>query len=298
MASRLGLNGIRPLMFSLLLSSFSTPLLAAPKGYQEAPRETVWTDYKEPKAWPEAAFPLKVLIQPMPEQAAPKQEEYKAAIRKALQTWNATGINGKPVFEETEDPNMANVTIGWLMNRDGEQVGFERSLTLRPNSPDEKFRRFGRSEITLIVNRVTTSFIPFIGMQADRTVGPAGADEIQIVTTHELGHSLGLGHNDNRKDIMYPVETSEVVLYGVKFSITTAFTDVTRQKLAAHYAEAFQNFSIAEAAASAAATRVTEIQRQTTQSEHTSPSARKAPLIPIQPPAPMQPSMKVPVRGK
>lgn len=293
MTPRLSLNWTRPLMFSLLLISLSTPLLAAPKGYQEAPRETVWTDYKEPKAWSETAFPLKVLIQPLPEQAAPKQEEYKAAIRKAMQTWNATGINGKPIFEETEDPNTANVTIGWLMDRDGEQVGFERSLTLRPNSPEEKFRRFGRSEITLIVNRVTTSFIPFIGMQADRTIGPAGADEVQIVTTHELGHSLGLGHNDNRKDIMYPVETSEVVLYGVKFSVTTAFTDVTRQKLAAHYAEAFQNFSIAEAAASAAATQITEIQRQTPQSQHTSPSARKAPPVPVQPP-----KVKIPGIGK
>jgi predicted Zn-dependent protease len=298
MTSRLSLNWTRPLLFGLLLLSFSTPLLAAPKGYPEPPRETVWTDYKESKAWPESAFPLKVWIQPLPEQAVQKQEEYKVAIRKAVQTWNTTGINGKPIFEETEDPNMANVTIGWLMDRDGQQVGFERSLTLRPNSPDEKFRRFGRSEITLIVNRITTSFIPFIGMQADRTVGPAGADEIQVVTTHELGHSLGLGHNDNRKDIMYPVETSEVVLYGVKFSITTAFTDVTRQKLAAHYAEAFQNFSIAEAAASAAATQVTQMQQQVTQSQHTSPLAPKAPA-PIQTPIPVPPvKVKAPAKVK
>lgn len=278
------LNWTRPLLFSLLLTSFSTPLLAAPKGYQEAPRETIWTDYKEPKAWPESAFPLKVLIQPLPEKAAQMQEEYKAAIRKAMQTWNATGINGRPIFEETEDLNLANVTIGWLLDRDGQQVGFERSFTLRPNSPDEKFRRFGRSEITLIVDRVTTSFIPFLGIQADRTVGPAGADEIEIVTTHELGHSLGLGHNDNRKDIMYPVETSEVVLYGVKFSFNTAFTDVTRQKIAAHYEEAFKDFSLAEAAATAAVPKVPQIQ-QIQQAERVSPSVPKAfPALPVQTP--------------
>lgn len=278
------LNWTRPLLFSLLLTSFSAPLLAAPKSYQEAPRETIWTDYKEPKAWPESAFPLKVLIQPLPEKAAQMQEEYKAAIRKAMQTWNATGINGRPIFEETEDLNLANVTIGWLLDRDGQQVGFERSFTLRPNSPDEKFRRFGRSEITLIVDRVTTSFIPFLGIQADRTVGPAGADEIEIVTTHELGHSLGLGHNDNRKDIMYPVETSEVVLYGVKFSFNTAFTDVTRQKIAAHYEEAFKDFSLAEAAATAAVPKVPQIQ-QIQQAERVSPSVPKAfPALPVQTP--------------
>jgi Matrixin len=287
------LNWTRPLLFSLLFISFSTPLLAAPKGYQEAPRETVWTDYKEPKAWPERAFPLKVFIQPLPEKAAQKQEEYKAAIRKAMQTWNTTGINGNSIFEETEDPNTANVTVGWLLDRDGQQVGFERSFTLRPNSPDERFRRFGRSEITLVVDRVTTSFIPFLGIQADRTVGPAGADEIEIVTTHELGHSLGLGHNDNRKDIMYPVETSEVVLYGVKFSITTAFTDVTRQKLSAHYTEAFQNFAVAEAAPPT----VPQIQ-QIPQAQKSSPTAPKAPpALPIQTPIPVQAPVKVKVPG-
>jgi Matrixin len=284
------LNWTRPFLFSLLFISFSTPLLAAPKSYQEAPRETVWTDYKEPKAWPERAFPLKVFVQPLPEKTAQKKEEYKAAILRAMQVWNETGINGKPIFEETEDLNAANVTIGWLLDKDGQQVGFERSFTLRPNSPDERFRRFGRSEITLVVDRVNTSFIPFLGIQADRTVGPAGADEIQIVTTHELGHSLGLGHNDNKKDIMYPVETSEVVLYGVKFSFNTAFTDVTRQKLNAHYAEAFQNFSVAEAAPPT----VPQIQ-QIPQAQKSSPSAPKAPpALPIQTPIPAQTPVKVP----
>lgn len=289
------LDWTSPLLFGFVCISFSAPLMAAPKGYQEAPRETVWTDYKEPKAWPERAFPLKVFIQPLPEKAAQKQEEYKAAIRKGMQVWNETGINGKPIFEETGDLNTANVAIGWLMDRDGEQVGFERSFTLRPSSLSEKFRRFGRSEITLIVNRVNTNFIPFLGIQADRTVGPADANEIQIVTTHELGHSLGLGHNDNKKDIMYPVETSEVVLYGVKFSFTTAFTNVTRQKVAAHYEEAFKDFSLAEAAASTPAPQVTQIQQQIPQSQRAFPSAPKAPpTFPTQTPAPVQPPVKVP----
>ena len=246
-------NWKRALMLGLISASLTSllhtpPILAAPKGYQAAPKETVWTDYKEPKAWPENAFPLKVYIQPLPEKVAQKQEEYKAAILKGMQAWNATGINGKPIFQDTEDPNTANVIIGWVLDRAGKQVGFERSFTSRPMSPDEKFRRFSRSELTLIVNRVTTSYIPFIGIQVDRTVGTAGAGEIEIVATHELGHSLGLGHNDDSREIMYPVEGSEVVINGFKFTSTTAFTDVTRKKLAAHYLEAFKDFSRADAA--------------------------------------------------
>ncbi|MGA7953132.1 MAG: matrixin family metalloprotease [Gloeobacterales cyanobacterium] len=246
-------NWKKALMLGLISASLTTllnpPLIrAAPKGYQATPREAVWTDYKQPKAWPEDAFPLKVFIQPLPEKVAQKQEEYKAAIRKGMQAWNATGINGKPIFQETEDPNIANVTIGWVLDREGKQVGFERSFTSMPKSPDGKFRKFTRSELTFIVNRVTTSYIPFIGIQVDRTVGPAGAGEIEIVATHELGHSLGLGHNDDSKDIMYPVESSEVVINGFKFTSTTAFTDVTRKKLAAHYLEAFKDFSRADAA--------------------------------------------------
>jgi hypothetical protein len=246
-------NWKRSLILGLISASSTsflhTPqILAAPKGYQTARREAVWTDYKEPKAWPENAFPLKVFIQPLPEKAAQKQQEYTVAIRKGMQAWNATGINGKPIFQDTEDPNTANVVIGWVLDRAGEQVGFERSFTSRPTSPDEKFRRFNRSELTLVVNRVTTSYIPFIGIQVARTVGPAGAGELEIVATHELGHSLGLGHNDDSKDIMYPIESSEVVINGFKFTSTTTFTDVTRKKLAAHYLEAFKDFSRADAA--------------------------------------------------
>jgi Matrixin len=294
MTHRIHVNRKKPLM-TILLAVISTSLLsssslAAPKSYQEAPRETKWTEYKEPKAWPETAFPLKVFIQPLPEKAAQKQEEYKAAIRKGIEAWNATGINGKPIFQETEDQNNANVLIGWVMDKDGEQVGFERSLTLRPSSDTEKFRRFGRSEITLIVNRVTTSFIPFIGIQSDRTTGPAGAGEIEIVATHELGHALGLGHNDNSKDIMYPVETSEVVINGFKFTSTTAFTDITRQKLAAHYAEAFKDFSVA-----AAAPKVQQFpqaqQAPAQQDPQLKPNA--APVQPVQAPAQTIP-VKVP----
>ncbi len=255
MTHRIYLNREKPLMtvlLSIILTSLlsSSSLLAAPKSYQEAPRETKWTDYKQPKAWPEKAFPLKVFIQPLPEKEAQKQEEYKAAIRKGLEAWNATGLNGKPIFQETEDQNNANVLIGWELDKNGEQVGFERSFILRSSNDEGKFRQFSKSEITLIVNRVTTSYIPFIGIQTDRKVGPAGASEIELVATHELGHALGLGHNDNNKDIMYPIETSEVVINGFKFTSTTAFTDVTRQKLAAQYTEAFKEFSKAETAAS------------------------------------------------
>jgi Matrixin len=289
MTRRICLDWKKPRMTALLsigLTVLSMPsLLAAPKSHQEAAKAkgTKWTEYKEPKAWPERAFPLKVFIQPLPEKAAQKQEEYKAAIRKGMEAWNATGLHGKPIFQETEDQNNANVLIGWVLDVDGERVGFERSFTLRPINSNEKFRRFNRSEITLVVNRVTTNYVPFIGFQTDRTLGPAGAGEIEIVATHELGHTLGLGHNDNSKDIMYPVETSEVVIGGFKFTNTTTFTDVSRQKLTAHYDEAFQDSLRAVTAASPAPQAPSASQIQQVPAAQKKPQAKPNKLVPITP---------------
>jgi hypothetical protein len=301
MTKRTGLDWKKPLITALLSVSMAmlniSSLPAAPKSYQAAPKGTKWTEYKEPKAWPETAFPLKVFIYPLPEKVAQKQEEYKAAIRKGMEAWNATGLNGKPIFQETEDQNIANVSIGWVLDVDGERVGFERSFTSRPISNNEKFRKFTKSEITLIINRVTTSYVPFIGFQTDRTVGPAGASEIEIVVTHELGHALGLGHNDNSKDIMYPVETSEVIISGFKFTNTTTFTDVTRQKLAAHYDEAFQDSLRAVTAASPAPPIPSASQIQQVPAAQKKPQAKPnklAPITPIQIPA----TTKAPKRQK
>jgi predicted Zn-dependent protease len=118
---------------------------------------------------------------------------YRVQVERALEYWSSGG-NGKlgytPEFEIVEEDN-ADILIMWVENLQKDAgvpegvAGFAR--------PYEVNGRYERVEIVLEVGNYQG--------YSWRQYGDANMREI---AKHEIGHALGLGHSNDRKDIMFP----------------------------------------------------------------------------------------------
>lgn len=118
---------------------------------------------------------------------------YRVQVEKALEYWS-NGGNGKlgytPEFRIVEEDN-ADILIMWVENLEKDAgvqngvAGFAR--------PYEVNGRYERVDIVLEVGNYQG--------YSWRQYGDANMLEI---SKHELGHALGLGHSEDRKDIMFP----------------------------------------------------------------------------------------------
>ncbi|WP_287128819.1 ankyrin repeat domain-containing protein [Candidatus Cyanaurora vandensis] len=207
-----------------------------------------WSQEGPTRAWPPGSLPLAVFVEKVPAPYDRAQAEYEQVVRSALQTWNDTGIQGKPIFIQTPTASAARVRITWSANEKLNVAGFESPRLVSP-LPGSQFWQILGSEITIQVLHlkrrvIPTSLlgfvlpIPMMDIPLENVEQKPPAD-LHGLLVHELGHTLGLGHNDNSEDIMYPQEAGGLIVLGFEFRAGQGLTQTTKTELARHYAAAW-----------------------------------------------------------
>jgi matrixin len=116
-----------------------------------------------------------------PTNAANFKPTFLDAIRSAFAQWTGAGV---PVrFDFTGDSTNAEVTVKW-------RIQFE-------------IERTGQTDVTWDENGHIQSAVITLAT-FDPKGRPMEPDDIRVVTTHEVGHLLGLDHSRDSTDIMYP----------------------------------------------------------------------------------------------
>jgi hypothetical protein len=116
-----------------------------------------------------------------PTNAANFKPAFLDAIRSGFGEWAGTGI---PVrFDFNADSSSAEVTVRW-------RIQFE-------------IERTGQTDVTWDENGLIQSVVVTLAT-FDPKGRPMEPDDIRVVSTHEVGHVLGLDHSNDSTDIMYP----------------------------------------------------------------------------------------------
>ncbi|WP_094227498.1 matrixin family metalloprotease [Methanolobus psychrotolerans] len=143
-----------------------------------------------PKPWDHSPITVYIDDTNVPEHYSPS---YRTDVENALKYWE-TGGNGQLGYQaifEIVDVDYADILVMWVDNLE-KDAGVENGVAGFAR-PYEVNGRFERVDIVL----ETGNFKGYSWVQY-------GDNTMQNIATHELGHALGLGHSNNRNDIMYP----------------------------------------------------------------------------------------------
>lgn len=116
-----------------------------------------------------------------PTHAANFQSAFLDAVRSGFEKWTDAGV---PVrFEFVTDSSTAEVTVKW-------RIQFE-------------IERTGQTDVTWDENGNIQSAVLTLAT-FDPKGRPMDVDDVRVVSTHEVGHVLGLDHSKDSTDIMFP----------------------------------------------------------------------------------------------
>ena len=114
-------------------------------------------------------------------------QDHMSTLQQSLDFWEAQkwsntadGKAAKVKFTESNTRSGANVWITWVVRNLGENV-------------------LGHAQVGKGVVEVALG-----GFGCDGSFQLYTVDTVRNVMTHELGHSLGLGHSNNENSVMYP----------------------------------------------------------------------------------------------
>lgn len=154
------------------------------------------------RGWDIGRFPLKVWVESLASESD-LESRYPPAMLDALQLWNQTWLDigvGKPAFRLVSQPEEADVLVRWRKLRK-EIVGQSTLGHAVPVSDTVVFRLPGDHRQQYLWARLKQAYVELDLVSAGKLYNRYA---MFLIAAHELGHALGLDHNQDVRDLMYP----------------------------------------------------------------------------------------------
>ncbi|MGD9580357.1 MAG: tetratricopeptide repeat protein [Vampirovibrionia bacterium] len=172
------------------------------------------TEKGEVIRWQKSSMPLKVYVENDPRKVQKYSNQYYMAAKKGLEKWTS-GTKGLITFRYVDSPQNADIKVVWKTVLDAKLLGSEAgtAYTAGVTSPEYS----GKELYAMSVVLTTT----------DPNGKPHDPSDIEKVSTHEVGHALGImGHSLESGDIMYANSKSNGELTKRDISTITLLYDL------------------------------------------------------------------------
>lgn len=140
--------------------------------------------------WDHSPITVYIDDENVPEHYSPS---YRTDVEKALDYWERAG-NGQLTYEavfEIVEGESDDIVIIWVDNLE-KDAGVKEGVA-------------GYTRLSIVNGKYEYAYIALeTGNYQGYSWSQYGDTDMQDIATHELGHALGLGHTNDRDDIMYP----------------------------------------------------------------------------------------------